>query len=941
MIYCRPVNLKCEYVKEPLGLDIKEPRLSWEVVSDVRGMEQTAYRVEIFRDGTKVWDSGKVESSQVWCYVEKLNPASRTLYVWKVTVWGNDGVSTGEAESFWETGLMSPGDWVARWIEPEQTPVYHEPEIDLQEMFAQLRKYGKIPCDYSKLYPCPYLRKEFTLRKPLKKARIYATAHGLYRLEVNGIFLSEEFAPGFTPYDKYLVYQTIDATAALRQGKNAIGAILADGWYAGRIGGSGDNAQYGDMLGLLLQLEIEYEDGSRETIVSDGGFKSSFGPLQYSDIFLGEKYDARLALNGWSCPGYDDSSWTHVSEKDYPMDNLAAQYGQPVAVKKTIPAVSVITTPKGETVIDFGQVIAGRVRMKVRGERGTAVVLEHSEVLDENGNFLNNIFGRYKDQMDVYILSGQGDEEYVPMFTFHGFRYVRVTGYPGRPELSCFSAQVLTTDMGETGSFECSNMDLNRLQQNIYWSLVGNTLSIPTDCPQRERAGWTGDAQIITPTLCFNLDAPAFLGRYLRMMRMEQLEDGQVPIVIPFIPSYHGSADMPFAPALPGNETSAGWGDACTIIPWALYNIYGDIRFLRDNYEMMRRWVEYIKTIAENYNPDDIGEITPERRERLKYLWNANFHFGDWLAPSVSLNPETGEVDMERSAVLTMHYVPAAFFARSTELLCKAAEILGYREDYEKYKELHEKIKDAFAYEYIDEKGRLKVDMQGFHVLALHFGLVPQEHCQAVARRLVELIEENGDRLDTGFVSVPYLLDVLQDNGYLDKAYTLLYQDECPSWLYEVRKGATTIWESWQGILPNGKVGKDSFNHFAFGCVGDWMYRNLLGIRMCDEGYKKIIISPLPDSGLKWVKGSYHSVYGKISVDFNLEKQALSVHIPANTAAEVWIPGANVTENGIEAEKVDGVREVKSIGNWSVVTVGSGYYDFSFQFDSCFISGTK
>lgn len=928
-------RLLCEYQETPLGIDFPSVRLSWEISSDRRGTRQLCYHVQVSgRNGGFVWDSGIVESEDVWCIVpESVRLRSRERYFWNVEVVDDGGIAAF-ASSWWEMGLLNREDWLAGWIEPEQPPVYREPDISMAEMFAALERDGKIPFDYNNIYPCQYLRREFVLEHQPEQARVYITAHGIYRLEINGQRVSEdEFAPGYTAYDKYLSYQTYDVTSFLKRGKNAVGAILADGWYAGRIGGSGENCQYGERLGLLMQMEIHMEDGSKETVLSDGAFVSATGPLCYSDIFIGERYDARLEIPGWSTADFDCTGWKPVNCVEGGFDPLVAEYGEPVRGIDVIPAVDVVTTPKGETVIDFGQVIAGRVIMEVSGPAGTEVELEHSEVLDEEGNFINNIQGRYKDQKDVYVLKGEGTECYEPRFTFHGFRYARIVGYPGQVSKESFRARVLSSALKQSGSFACSNEDLNQLQRNIMWSLRGNTLSIPTDCPQRERAGWTGDVQIIGETACDNLQIMVFFDKWLRNAAAEQTENGQIPIIVPFLPGYHKAAHMPLAnDILPDNCTSAGWGDVVTVLPWNLYQQYGDMRVLERYYENMIRWVEYIRGMAENHNPGDLNELTSERAEHMKYLWNTNFHFGDWLTPSVSLNPETGEVDMERSARLTNHYVPTCFYAASTEIAAKAARLLDRTEDAERYEALLEKIKAAFAYEYMDESGNLKINMQGFHVLALHFGLVPEQYEQHVADNLAALIRKNGNRLDTGFLSVPYLLDVLVKYGKTSEAFALLYQDQCPSWLYEIRQGATTIWESWQGILPNGRVGKASYNHYAFGCVGAWMYRELGGLKMTSPGYRTIEVAPISDSGLTWAETTRHTVYGEIAVKWENNDGAgyCHVEIPVGTTAAVHIPANTVFENGQPVAAGNGVLEVAASDERTIILVGSGSYTFAF-----------
>lgn len=780
------------------------------------------------------------------------------------------------------------------------------------------------------LHPCLFLRKEFIAKGQIKRARIYATSHGIYTLEVNGHSTEDrEFAPEFTSYEKYLAYQTYDITDRIHEGKNVVGAILADGWYAGRLGMFGDSYQFGDHLALLLQLLIEYADGTTETIGSDSSFRSSTGPYLYSDLFIGEKYDARKEIPGWSAPGFDDGGWAPVLEKAFGFDSLVAQYGAPVRRVASIPVKEILLTPKGDYVVDLGQNIAGRMRMRVQGPPGTTVTLEHSEVLDENGNFIHNIMGRNKDQIDVYVLKGTGVEIYEPKFTFHGFRYVKLSGFPGIPDIRDFTGIVISSDLGPSGYFSCSDGRINRLQENIQWSQRSNMLSIPTDCPQRERTGWTGDLQVFLPTGCFNMDLDAFITRWLRNARLDQKQDGQIPFIVPDIKS-----NQNFIPRY--GISSAGWGDACIIVPWTLYRLYGDQRILEENYDMMLKWLHYVQHEAENNNPDDIGENqTPEERERRKYLWNTGKHFGDWLIPSLSTSD--GGIDMAKSAQLTRELVPTCFYAYSAELLAKISYILGKSEEARALSFLNAKIRKAFAAEYLRKDGRFRAHFQGIYVLALKMKMVPDTMREKVFSQLVSLIQNNRNCLDTGFLSVPFLLDVLCDNGRQDIAYDLLFQTKCPSWLYEVENGATTIWEAWQAIRPNHKITNVSYNHYAFGCVGDWMYRNIAGISPDKPGYSHFQISPRLDSRITYCKASYQSIYGRIAVDWSMQENTLyiSVSVPVNTTATIHMSPLhlkNGIENSLSTLKGTTPLSVKQSSNDLQLEIGSGVYSFRFLY---------
>ncbi|WP_130616020.1 alpha-L-rhamnosidase [Cohnella abietis] len=922
-------GLRCESMFNPIGIDIAIPRFSWTLSSVRRGVSQTGYQIVVFDGEDVMWDTGKVlTDSSIHCEYAGPKLRSRCRYEWKVRVWDDQGETSPWSEvAFWEIGLLHPEDWVALWIEPEQQPVIEESRMDFYD-----RAKGLVLTDVGRLHPCPILRKHFKVGPGVKRARIYATAHGIYELELNGVRVGDqELAPEMTAYQAYLQYQTYDVTDVLTKGDHVIAATLADGWYAGRVGLMGDNCQYGNKLALLMQLEIDYADGRRQTVITDRGFKSNTGALVYSDLFIGERYDARLEIAGWSTTAYDDKNWQAVREVEHDRGCLIAAYGEPVRVMQEIEPITVLHTAKGETVVDLGQVIAGRVRMRVRGAAfGTEIKLEHGEVLDENGNFLCNIIGRYKDQTDIYVARGAEEEVYEPRFTFHGFRYVKVTGYPGTLDTADFTGVVLSSDLRPTGEFECSDERINQLQANIQWSQVGNMLSIPTDCPQRERAGWTGDIQVFAPTACFNRDVNSFLTRWLRNAAVEQREDGQVPIVVPYMKGYEEIV------ALMSTDSSAGWGDACIIVPWVLYERYGDMRVLQENYPMMAGWLNYIERSAYNGLPEtDDGSMTPERRERQRYLLNTGFHFGDWLIPSMSVSKDGKGVDMMQSAFATKELVSTCFYAYSTQLMSQIAQLLGWNADAQRYAELNSKVRTAFAEEYLDESGRLKAHFQGIYVLALQMNMIPEDARSLVLNQLVTLIEENGNRLDTGFLSVPFLLDVLCDNGRSDVAYRLLYQTECPSWLYEVEKGATTIWEAWQAIMPDGKVTNVSYNHYAFGCVGDWLYRRVAGLDHALPGYKRIVIKPDLDCGLTYARAQYESVYGTIVTEWRLigNQVIQMVKVPANTTAIVYLPGASLerlTEGGNPVKDHSGLKSVKVEDAAVVIEIGSGSYAFSF-----------
>ncbi|MCL2894270.1 alpha-L-rhamnosidase [Brenneria tiliae] len=926
----------------PVGLDIAHPRLNWKIESPLHGVLQTAYQLVIFdAEGSvekRVYDSGKVPSSQsVGVELHNMDFASRKRYYWQIKVWDNKGnVSDWSERAFFEFAFLTQDCWSAKWIEPVQRPSQPDLIGSIEEMFESVHENDTK--DYSSLNPCLFIRKEFLVGNAIARARLYATAHGIYDVEINGGKIGHsQFSPGVTAYDDYLEYQTYDITDCLSQGgNNAIGIILADGWYAGRIGGPGTNMNYGDKLGLLMQLEIEYQDGTRQVIYSDESFKGTTGPFIYADIFIGEMYDARREINGWSQTGYDDKDWRPVIINNrYGYDNLVAEYGEPVRPIKEIKAQNIIISPRGERIIDFGQIIAGRVRIRLSGNKGDRVVIEHSEILDEQGNFLNNIMGRNKQQKDIYILKGTESEIYQPRFTFHGFRYAKISDYPAELQPDDISAIVLASDLKISGHFECSDKDINQLQHNILWSQIGNMFSIPMDCPQRERAGWSGDVWVYAATAAFNMDMNPFFTRWLRNVQIEQRPDGQVPMLVPYWKGYQTMGKILFE----GSHTSAGWGDVCTILPWTLYSIYGDKRVLEENYPMMLKWLRYIEAEAANNIPENLAaNLSEEEKERQKYLWNTGFHFGDWLIPSF-LSKENQQEGMIDCASSTKEITASCFFAYSSDIVAKVANVLGDSNTENKYLALSEKIRTSFAATYLDNEAHIAANYQGIHVLALKLNMIPQHLKAAFFENLVKLIAENGYRLDTGFVSVPFLMDVLCENGRSDIAVRLLYQRECPSWLYQIDNGATTLWESWSAIKPSGERTNVSYNHCAFGCVGDWLYRYIAGIHLAHPGYKEIVIHPHPDSKLEYAKASYDSVYGAIESAWRITagKLVINIKIPANATAKIILPAAMSTDvhcNGGNLQQASGIADIQQNAEGVILAAGSGKYQFSYPYTS-------
>lgn len=877
-------HLTVEHLSDPIGLATAQPRFAWRIAADASGVHQQAYELEV--DG--LWSSGRVESKATSAIAyDGPTLDSATAYTWRVRCWIVGGHSPSDwATGSFETSLLNTNDWIAQWVVPAQEPTLVE-TYSLGGALSGMEAPASPAAE--RLHPPQQLRQEFDSPSAPLRARLYASARGVYRAEINGTVVGDEvLAPGHDSYPSRLSFQTYDVTGLVQVGANALGVVVADGWWTGRIGLTGSSANYGDRLGAIWQLVIDHADGSTTTVVSGADVTSSRGPWSYADLFIGERYDATVETPGWSTAGFDARDWTPVAVEEGGRETLVPFIGEPVRRILEFTPESILTTPSGDTVIDLGQVIAGRLRLRLDLPRGTEVVLEHSEVLTAEGEYFSNIMGPNKDQHDVYVSAG-GPAVWEPEFTFHGFRYVRLTGASGLT-VDDVTAVVIGSDLRETGSFSSSDTRINRLHQNVLWSQRANFLSVPTDCPQRERAGWTGDLQVFMPAATTNMDVLPFVERWLANLRVDQLADGQVPNIIPVIPSI-GAGDA----AMGIGASSAAWGDAVAIVPWVLWERYADDRPLRENYAAMQAWVDYQMRTAEAELPPRFAETapTPEQEANHRLLWNTGFHFGDWLAPSTLL-----EAPMPDSAMIaparTAEIVAAMFHANSLKIIADTAEVIGKAEDAARYRDRHRRVREAFIAEYVDSDGRLPVAMQGPYVNALAFGLIPDELRPRSVAHLVELVRAAGDHLDTGFVSVPYLLDVLWEGGERDLARRLLHQDTAPGWLYEVDKGATTIWEAWEAIAPDGTVSPMSMNHYAFGCVDDWLYRRVAGLQPAQPGFRHSRIEPDVDGLFASASARHTTPHGDLAVDWHREGNEVSVvvEVPHNTTAELVLGGA-------------------------------------------------
>ncbi|MBN1992717.1 MAG: glycoside hydrolase family 78 protein [Anaerolineae bacterium] len=880
----KPISPRCEYLQNPLGIDVLQPRLSWVVAAEERNQIQSTYQIlvadsveTLAADEGNLWDSGRVDNNQSTHVVYQGAPLSSGQRCWwKVRLWDREGrPSVYSPPAWWQMGLLKAAEWQGQWISFDTGPATE------MEMKA-----------------CPYLRRVFRVAQPIHRATLYVTAKGLYRLRLNGQPVGNAvFAPDWADYRQRVFYDTYDVTSLLQQGDNAMGAILGDGWYSGYLGWGNRRKRYGDTPQLFAQLNLEYPDGSVDILTTDSGWKGSAGPILFSSFYMGETYDAGREMPGWDQAEFDDSGWQAVRvEKAERQIQLTAQSAEPMRLVQEIKPKSVAQPQPGVYVFDLGQNMVGWARLRVRGEAGTRVQLRFAEILSPNGMvYTENL--RSARSTDTYILKGGGPEIWEPHFTFHGFRYVEVTGSPDEADLETITGCVLQSDLPQTGFFECSKPMANQLWRNILWGQKGNFLSVPTDCPQRdERLGWMGDALVFARTACFNMNAAAFYTRWMISVADGQSPEGAFPDVAPQIVSERDGA-----PA---------WGDAGIVVPWMVYQAYGDTRLIERHYQAMARWLDYIHAA----NPHLL------RTKRL------NNNYGDWVAVDTGVGAASKEM------------LATAFWVYIVRLMARMARAIGRDDDARKYMELFEGIKAAFNTAYVFPDGRIEDGSQSAYAVALQFDLLPADLRPAAAQHLVENIKARDWHLSTGFLGTPYLCPALAETGHQDVAYRLLNNDTYPSWGHMIKHGATTMWERWNSILPEGEAHPprmNSFNHYAFGAVGEWLYRFVAGIDTDPRqpGYQHILIYPRPGGGLTYAKAEYDSIRGRIVSDWKIEGHEfhLKVTIPANTTATVYLPTSNpdtVTESGQPVEQVEGVRFVKQETELAVFRVGSGDYHF-------------
>ncbi len=832
-------DLKVSYRENPIGLD-EQPRFSWKLSDEGNGVMQAAYQIQVVCSGKMCWDSGKVESEQsVHVPYEGIELSPMTEYHVKVNVWDNHGLQQ-EALGRFETGLLKRDNWQGKWI------THTMPEEEKA---------------------CPVFYRKIVLpERKVKRARIYATACGVYEITLNGEKVGDSYmAPGWTSYHNRLQYQTYDVTAQLADSAEVnhgtaeyeLAAAVGNGWYKGYLSFTNEPNHYGDRTAFLMMLYVEYEDGTTSCIGTDTDWEIYSGYIRSSEIYYGETQDYTVYKGkGFAAERIGNAVLFEDTGK---IGTIVSQESEPVRITKRFPVKEKIVTPKGELVLDFGQNMAGVVEVRLPELIGDRLVIRHAETLDKDGNFYTENL-RAAVSTDTYVYGkDEVDRVVTPHFTFHGFRYICLEGVLQDVDESRFTACALHTDMRETGGFACDNALVNQLQSNITWGQRSNFLDVPTDCPQRdERLGWTGDAQVFCGTAGYNFDTALFFQKWMRDVAVETTAKWGVPHVVPNI--------------LGDQAGAAAWSDCATIVPWTMYQIYGDKEILSEQYGCMKMWVDYItEHCSENG------------------LWQSGFQYGDWLGLDIE------QCSNERVGATDRYLVANAYYAYSTRILRDAAEVLGYEEDARTYGARYDDIVEKMNEEYVTKTGRLVSETQTACVLMLYFDLIKPEYRERVLATLTANLGAHRNHLTTGFVGTPYLCHALSENGAHHIAEAVFLKEDFPGWFYAVKKGATTIWERWNSILPNGdfdQSGMNSLNHYAYGSIGDWMYRKIAGINQLAPGYKKILIWPMLTHGMTEVEASFESVYGTIRSAWSCKegKITVDVTIPPNTTAVLRLP---------------------------------------------------
>jgi len=871
-VFQKPQNLTIsEGFTNPLGFYDPNPTFSWKLPVSEDVKSQSAYQIvvasssDLLPDNADLWDTEKQDTCQsVWIKYAGKALQSRQKVYWQIKYWNQDGEASKWSDiNHFELGLLNNSDWKGKWvgldtakdsIRGKENVIIHKPQ---------------------------YLRKGFELSNDLALARLYITAKGVFDVSLNGENVSDDvMSPGFTTYDKRIETLTYDVTDLIESGQNTIGVELASGWYSGRLLWGTTPWDNSISPKVLVQLEITMKDGTKEIIISDETWKGTTnGPLQFAEIYDGEIYNANLEMPYWTTHNFDDKNWRKVEVANLDK-NVKLEPKRHTAVKDKIKIVPKEITKKDDAVIfNLQQNMVGVPLVKVPMKKGDTLKIRFAEMLSPDGTFYTKNY-RSAHSTDYYIASKDGDIEYKPKFTFHGFSYVELSGFDGskEPQKDWVTGIVQYSDFDENGTFTSSHEKLNQLQSNIVWGLRGNFLDIPTDCPQRnERLGWTGDAQVFGPTSMFNADVYKFWASWLQSVREAQLEDGAIPWTVP---------------DSRGNKiASSGWGDVCTIIPWKIYLRTGDIGFLEDNFEMMKQWIGYHQKKSKNYISNMMS-------------------FSDWLQPF----PESGNNRGDTSRNL----IGTAFFAHSAKLTAKTAKALGKTEEQAKYEDIFKTVAKAFNEKYFDETGKVKgvTETQTSYLLALAFDLLPENKRENAKANLLRKLEEADNHLRTGFLGTPLLSKVLDETGEIDLMYKLLFNETYPSWFYSINQGATTIWERWNSYSKTegyNPMSMNSLNHYAYGAIGEWMYERIAGIATIEAGYKTIRIAPIPKAPLTSASGSLNTPYGKVSSSWEIKNDnfQLKVVVPPNTTAQVVIPADTKEELRLNGTKFSDTKNAK------------------------------
>ncbi|MDP5229764.1 MAG: glycoside hydrolase family 78 protein [Cellulophaga sp.] len=840
-----------EGFENPIGFYEATPSFSWKLPVSDAIQSQSAYQIivassaDLLPNSPDLWDSEKqVASQSTWVKYEGKALVSRQKVYWQVRYWNqDDAVASWSEVNTFELGLLNNSDWEAQWV-------------GLPTAKDSLKSRDGVLTHRPQ-----YLRKNFEIPSDIVSARLFVTAKGVFDAWINGENISDDvMPPGWTPYNKRIETLTYDVTNSLKSGQNVIGFEVAPGWFSGRLGWNKSIWATSVSPKILCQLEITMSDGSKKIILSDDSWAGTTnGPIRFSEIYDGEIYDANLEIENWTKAEFDDKSWTRVEVLPLATDvKLEPKRHKTVKVKHTLNTQELIKNTDTTLIFDLKQNMVGVPLLKVPVKKGDTLKVRFAEMLSPDGTFFTENY-RSAHSTDYYIASEDKTIDWTPKFTFHGFRYVELSGYDAskEPTKDWVTGLVQYSDFEENGTFETSNEKLNQLQSNIVWGLRGNFFDIPTDCPQRdERLGWTGDAQVFGPTSMFNADVYSFWASWLQSVRESQYDNGGIPFVVPDV--------------LKNNKVSSGWGDVCVIIPWKIYYRTGDKKILEENFEMMKRWVQHHEDTSTNY----ISSMNS---------------FADWLQPFPENEQNKGDTSHD--------LIGTAFFAHTANLTSKTAEVLGDKDAQKKYEALYKTVSKAFENHFFDENVKIKdvKSTQTSYLLALAFDLLPTDKREAAKVNLLEEIKLADNHLRTGFLGTPLLSEVLDEVAETDLMYKILFNETYPSWFYSINQGATTIWERWNSYSKDegfSKAKMNSLNHYAYGAIGEWMYERIAGISPLEPAYKKIKIAPVLGGGLTFATGSYDSPYGMIKSSWKLGNDTfkLDLTIPPNTTGILVLP---------------------------------------------------